>query len=192
MRRSLGATAALAVAACLVLAGCGRGSDTDTATGPGEVDPGLAARIADVGIPLYLPELRGSRAGATLVDGVRQGDPAVRTEFAGLQDSVMGDDTWTLAQKPTSPRVGAGVGSGRALCRALRWEDADYGCTGGRDHAVVDYEGDTTVALVRGPTTLYVNIETESDPGLVGETVAALRDAAEVSPEDLSRPRPRG
>ncbi|WP_299056722.1 hypothetical protein [uncultured Nocardioides sp.] len=194
MSRSLGSRAVLVVAAVVLLAGCSTGSTgtpgPDAGTGRGDVDPRPAARIADVGIPLHLPELRGSSAGATVVDGVRRGDPAVRTEFSGIEDPVVGDDTWTLAQKPTPARVSAALdgGGATALCRALRWEDEDYGCDGGEDYAVVDYEGDTTVALVRGPALLLANVETESDPEILGQTVTALRDAPTVSADDLSRP----
>jgi hypothetical protein len=143
-----------------------------------DADPALVAELEALDSSFYLPDLRGSDLANLHVDG----DLAVAdvTAFVGtsLRQGVA-----------TSPYV-----DGASVCEQFAWTYlADSDCRdAGEDAWVADFEEMTTVGLVREDGTLLVlgGLVTEADPALADDALAALREAPEVSAEELAQAVP--
>lgn len=141
-------------------------------------DPALVAELEALDSAFYLPDLRGSELANLHVDG----DLAVAdvTAFAGasLRQGVA-----------TVPFV-----DGLSACEQFAWTYlADSDCRdNGEDAWIADFEEMTTVGLVREDGTLLVlgGLVTEADRALTDDALAALREAPEVSAEELAEAVP--
>ena len=175
-RRPLAALAAAAVVA-VVLTGCSDSPDAPEHAPEGEVDDGLAQKLEDLGITLYLPDLRDSTVESSSYDDEF---PGVKTRFVGLYNTAL-DQTWSVTQYKAPAEVKESV------CSAINSDNTGDGCDEAEGWAYDDYEGSTSVYVLRGDTLLVAYVETEDDDELTDQTVEALLEAPEISAEDLAR-----
>lgn len=135
---------------------------------------GLAQRLADTGLALYLPDLHGARVRRTTITG----DGAVVSDFDIPRKPFVDEQEFYLEQRPV-PRGD--------LCRAFT-NDPEDDCHE-RDGVVrTTFEEMSTAAVVRGRTLLvFQSLRTEDDPHLLDDAVRALQRAPEVSPDQLAR-----
>ena len=143
-----------------------------------DVDPALVADLEELDIPLFLPDLRGAELSDLHVDGTRA--------VADLDVSPGASYEQLLAAVSYG-----GPGAGLCGSTAFLHEDGSTCRDNGEDAVIADFEEMSTVVVLRDGVFLVARgLVTEADPDLALDAVVALREAPQVSAEELAEAVP--